>query len=252
MRLGDRSARRDGVSTAPLTKFELDDPVSRHLHQDFARILASQSVGEALDALRRHPPQGRILYLYVVDDQDRLSGVVATRRLLLASREQPVAEIMVRQAVALPAQTTVLEACVFFIQYRFLAFPVVDEGRRLLGVVDVELYTDEVTKLEDGRVRDDLFQIIGVHVDGARDDSPRSAFVHRFPWLGCNLAAGILAALLSSLYREELDRVVALAFFIPVVLSLEESVSSQSVSLALQMLHGRPASWKLLPGRLGV
>jgi magnesium transporter len=153
--------------------------------------------------------------------------------------------------VALPARTTVLEACEFFIQHRFLAFPVVDEGRRLLGVVDVELYTDEVTKLEDGRVRDDLFQLIGVHVGVARDDSPPSAFLRRFPWLGCNLAAGILAAFLSSLYREELDRVVALAFFIPVVLNLAESVSSQSVSLALQMLHGQPASWKLLPRRLG-
>ena len=189
--------------------------------------------------------------MYVVDDQDRLAGVVPTRRLLLATREQPVAEIMVRQVVALPAQTTVLEACEFFIQYRFLAFPVVDEGRRLLGVVDVELYTDEVTKLEDGRVRDDLFQLIGVHVDAARDDSPLSAFLRRFPWLGCNLAAGILAAFLSSLYGEELDRVVALAFIIPVVLNLAESVSSQSVSLALQMLHEQPASWKLLPGRLG-
>jgi magnesium transporter len=251
MRLSDRSARRDGVSTAPLTKVELDDPVSRHLHQDFARILASQTVGEALDGLRRHPPRGRILYLYVVDDQDRLAGVVPTRRLLLASREQPVAEIMVRQVVALPAPTTVLEACEFFIQYRFLALPVVDEGRRLLGVVDVELYTNEITKLEDGRVRDDLFQLIGVHVDAARDDSPPSACLHRFPWLGCNLAAGILAAFLSSLYRKELDSVVALAFFIPVVLNLAESVSSQSVSLALQMLHGQRASWKLLPGRLG-
>ena len=236
--------------TSPLTKVELNAPVSRHLHQDFARILAKQTVGEALESLRRHPPRGRILYLYVVDDRDRLVGVVPTRRLLLGSPEQPVAEIMVRRVVALPARTTVLEACEFFIQHRFLAFPVVDEGRRLLGVVDVELYTDEVTKIEDGRVRDDLFQLLGVHTNGTRDDSPPGAFLRRFPWLGCNLAAGILAAFLSSLYREELDRVVALAFFIPVVLNLAESVSSQSVSLALQMLHGQPASWNMLPGRL--
>jgi magnesium transporter len=250
MQVSDRSAKGGGIPAPALTKDELNDPVAGHLHQDFARILANQTVGEALDSLRRHPPQGRILYLYVVDDQDRLAGVVPTRRLLLASPEQPVAEIMVPQVVALPARTTVLEACEFFIQHRFLAFPVVDEGRHLLGVVDVELYTDEVTKLEDGRVRDDLFQLLGVHTDGTRDDSPPGAFLRRFPWLGCNLAAGILAAFLSSLYREELDRVVALAFFIPVVLNLAESVSSQSVSLALQMLHGQPPSWKMLPGRL--
>ena len=162
----------------------LNDPVSRHLHQDFAQILVSQTVGEALDGLRRHPPQGRILYLYVVDDQGRLAGVVPTRRLLLAAPEQAVAEIMVRQVVALPARMTVLEACEFFIQHRFLAFPVVDEGRRLIGVVDVELYTDEVTELEGGRGRDDLFQLLGVHAKGARDGSPRGAFLRRFPCSG--------------------------------------------------------------------
>jgi magnesium transporter len=238
------------TASLSLSKAELDDPVSRHVHQEIARVLVGQTVGEALDHLRRHPPPGRILYLYVVDDLGRLAGVVPTRRLLLAAPDQPVAEIMVREVVTLPARTTVLEACEFFIQHRFLALPVVDEVRRLLGVVDIELYTNELTELEDGRVRDDLFQLLGVYAKGAQDDSPRQAFIRRFPWLGCNVAAGILAAFLSSIYQETLDRVVALAFFIPVVLNLAESVSSQSVSLALQLLHGQRPSWRMLAGRL--
>jgi magnesium transporter len=244
------SANSDGHATPTEVKVALNDPVSRHLHPDCARIVVSMTVGEALDGLRRNPPQGRILYLYVVDDQGRLAGVVPTRRLLLAAPEQPVAEIMVRKVVALAAQTTVLEACEFFIQHRFLAFPVVDDKRRLLGVVDVELYTEELSELGDGRVRDDLFQLLGVQSDGRRGGSPVGDFRRRFPWLGCNLAAGILAAFLSSLYKDELDRVVALAFFIPVVLNLAESVSSQSVSLALQALHGRVPSWSMIPRRL--
>src|SRR5262249_13189910 len=175
------SANGGGRLTSSLTKADANDPVSRHVHQDFARILVNHTVGEALDSLRRHPPQGRILYLYVMDDQGHLEGVVPTRRLLLAAPEQAIAELMVRNVVALPARTTVPEACEFFIQYRFLAFPVVDEGRRLLGVVDVELYTDEVTQLDDGRVRDDLFQLLGVSANGARDSSPLGAFRRRFP-----------------------------------------------------------------------
>ena len=78
----------------------------------------------------------------------------------------------------------------------------------------------------------------------AQQDSPLFAFGRRFPWLGCNLAAGILAAFLSGVYKDELNRVVALAFFIPVVLNLAESVSSQSVSLALQALRGVRPTWK--------
>jgi magnesium transporter len=223
---------------SPLTPDNLNEQVTRHMRPDCAGLPASLSVGSALDWLRQHPPQGRIIYFYVVDTEGRLVGVVPTRRLLLSPPDQPVADIMIRRIVSLPARATVLEACEVFIQHRLLAFPVVDERQRLLGVVDVELYTDELISLGAGGRRDDLFQLIGVHVAEARQRSVLSAFRRRFPWLGCNLAAGILAAFLAGLYHAPLDRVVALAFFIPVVLNLAESVSTQSVSLTLQLLHG--------------
>ena len=109
-----------------------------------------------------------------------------------------------------------LEACEFFIQHRFLAFPVVDEGRRLIGVVNVELYTDEITQLEGGRSATTCSSSSASMRRGRRTFTA-GRFLRRFPWLGCNLAAGILAAFLSSLYQDTLNRVVALAFFIPVV-----------------------------------
>ncbi len=229
-----------------LARASLNDPVTAHLRQDFTKLLETQTVGAALEWLRAHPPAGRIIYFYVVDAENRLCGVVPTRRLILSAPGTPLAEIMVRHVVALPGAATVLEACEFFIQHRLLGFPVVDEERRILGVVDLELYTDEIRDLDDVKERDDLFQRVGVQ----RTNGPRSshwlAFRHRFPWLGCNLAAGILAALLSGIYESELSRVVALAFFIPVVLNLAESVSSQSVSLALQSLHEERPTWTAL------
>jgi magnesium transporter len=148
---------------------------------------------------------------------------------------------MVRHVVALPAGATVLDACEFFTLHRFLAFPVVDDERRLLGVVDVELYTDELSDLGSGEPVDDLFQLIGVHVAHARQTAPLAAFRSRFPWLICNLAGGILAAILSWLYQDVLGwNEAVLALFIPLVLALAESVSIQSVSLALEVLHGKP------------
>jgi magnesium transporter len=233
-----------------LTEANLNDPVTKHLHQDFTRLYADQTIGQALEWVRQHPPTGRVIYFYVVDREDRLQGVVPTRRLLLNPPDKPLTQIMVRQVLALPASSTVLDACDFFIQYRLLAFPVVDESRRVLGVVDVELYTDELGRLGDVAHRDDLFQLIGVHVASVRQDSPVLAFRNRFPWLGCNLAAGILAAFLAGVYEKELKGNVALAYFIPVVLNLAESVSSQSVSLALQLLHGRPPTWQAMLRRL--
>jgi magnesium transporter len=223
----------------------LNDPIAAHMHQDFARLPAGQTVGEALDWLRQNPPGGPVVYFYVVDPDGRLQGVVPARYLILSPPEKPLADVMVRKVIALPADATVLDACEFFIQHRLLAFPVVDAERRVVGVVDVGLYTDELGQLEDADRREDLFQRVGVKA-GAREESPLFAFRRRFPWLGCNLAAGILAAFLSGVFEEELTRVVALAYFIPVVLNLAESVSSQSVSLTLQLLHGRTPHWPLL------
>jgi magnesium transporter len=213
-------------------------------------LRSDQTVAEALDWLRAHPPEERILYFYVLDSEGRLEGVVPTRRLVLAAADAKIADLMVRRVVSLPERATVLEACEFFIQHRFLALPVVGEDGRMVGVVDVELYTQELDHLEDTRKREELFQQIGVHLAGAEQQAPMSAFRRRLPWLGCNLAGGILAAFLSGIFEETLERVVALALFIPVVLNLAESVSSQSVSLTLHLLQGQRPTWKDVPGQL--
>ncbi len=236
-----------------LPKHIWKDPVTQHMHRDFPQLALGLKVGEALEWLRAHPPPGRIIYFYVVDGGTRVCGVVPTRRLVLSHPETAIADIMVPRVITVPASATVAEACEFFILHRLLAFPVVDESGRMLGVVDVELYTEEMSEtdeLDERRLRDDLFQLAGIRAEGARHAAPWTSFRHRFPWLGANLGAGILAAFLSGIYRDELNRVVALAFFIPVVLNLAESVSSESVSLALHLLHGQAPSWRALSTRL--
>jgi NhaA family Na+:H+ antiporter len=140
------------------------------MHQDFTRLQVGQTVGEALDRLRHHPPPGRVIYFYVVDDDGRLRGVLPTRRLLLSPPATPLADIMVARTVALPAAATVLDACEFFIQHRLLAFPVVDEENRILGVVDVDLYTTELAQLNRatpvGRLVEPIVRFLHVESSG--------------------------------------------------------------------------------------
>jgi magnesium transporter len=232
----------------------LNDPVGNHVRADFTTLYPDWSAGEALDHMRRFPPPGRIIYFYVVDEQLRLLGVVPTRRLLLAAAEKPVRDIMIREVIAIPAAATVLEACEFFTLHRLLAFPVVDAERRLVGVVDVELYTEELAETGEtapGAGRDDLFQLIGVRLTRAQQARPLTAFRGRFPWLLCNVAGGTLAAVLAGLYQVELEwNHAVLALFIPVVLALAESVAIQSVTLALDGLRGEPPTWGALARRL--
>src|SRR5437660_512251 len=124
---------------APLPRDRLHEPITRHLREDVPRLLAGQTVGQALDWLRHNPPRGRIIYFYVVDEYGCLEAIVPARQLILSRADARVADILVRQVIAVPAEATVLQACEFFIQHRLLAYPVEDEQRQLLGVVDVEL-----------------------------------------------------------------------------------------------------------------
>ncbi|MEX0612874.1 MAG: magnesium transporter [Pirellulales bacterium] len=222
-----------------LTEHELQEPITTKVHRDFSRLHLDQTVGEALAAIRRDPPPSRIIYFYVVDEHERLHGVIPTRRLLLSGLDQPLSEIMVRDVITIPHTATVLEACEFFVLHRVLAFPVIDEQHRIVGVVDIELYTKELGELDQSERYDDLFQLIGVHLVESQQASPIAAFRSRFPWLLTNIAGGVVAAFLAGLFEEELKNVVAIALFIPVVLALAESVSIQSLSLALQALHGQ-------------
>lgn len=220
----------------------LNDPVSLHMKTNLARLNINQTIEQALSTIRQTPPEERIIYFYVLDDEGRLKGVVPTRRLLLNSPDKRISEIMVQEVIMVPSTATVLDACEFFIFHRLLAFPVVNEKSELIGAVDVELYTNELNDLDRREGNDDLFQLIGVHLTDSRQTSPVSAFKSRFPWLLTNIMGGVLAAFISGVFQVELEKAVALALFIPVVLALAESVSIQSVSLAIQSLHGgRPS-----------
>ncbi|QEH35274.1 Na(+)/H(+) antiporter NhaA [Aquisphaera giovannonii] len=136
----------------------LKEPATGRMHRQFVPLLADETVAQSLDRLRRHPPSDGAVYFYVTDEDGRLLGVVPARRLLLSPPEAAVAGLMVPDAVTLPASATVLDACRLFIQYRLLALPVVDEGGRLLGVLDVEPYKEDLRRLERATVVGRLVQ----------------------------------------------------------------------------------------------
>src|SRR5712672_4737088 len=138
------------ASTIP----DFDAPVLQHARKDFPLLDADMSVGEALERIRREGVGERVIYFYAVDQEKRLVGVVPTRRLLTAPLETALRDAMVRRVVAVPAKATVLDACEFFVLYKFLAFPVVDEQRRVVGIVDANLFAEEILEAGDGTARE--------------------------------------------------------------------------------------------------
>jgi magnesium transporter len=217
----------------------LQQPVLSIARKDAATLRQDLSVREALESIRERALGEKIVYFYVVDAEDRLVGVLPTRRLLTGPLEVRLRELMVPRVVAIPQTATLLEACEAFVLHKFLAFPVVDEQRRIVGVVDVSFFTQEVFDMsgEAEEPVEHMFEAIGFHVAQVRDASPLRAFRFRFPWLLATVGSGTLCALLAGRFEVTLAKSLVLTFFLTMVLGLGESVSIQSMTVAIQALR---------------
>jgi len=214
-----------------------DQPVTAVARKDFVVLKQDLTVQQALDTIRQRGIGERIVYFYILDAEDRLVGVVPTRRLLTADLQQRISNIMVRHVLTIPRTATVLDACEFFVMYKFLAFPVVDERQHLVGVVDVSMFTDEVFDIAERQQTDEIFELLGFRVSEVRDASPARVFRFRFPWLAATIGSGILCALLASAFAATLAQSLVLTFFLALVLGLGESVSTQSMTVTIQALR---------------
>ena len=215
----------------------LKQPVTAIARTDFVVLRQDLTVQEALGAIRRRDLGERIVYFYLVDGQDRLVGVVPTRRLLTAELEQTLSDIMVHRVITIPHTASVLEACEFFVRHRFLAVPVVDEQQHLVGIVDVSMLTGEVFDIAERQKADEVFATIGFRLSQVRDASPVKVFRYRFPWLLATITSGLCCALLASVFETTLAQSLVLAFFLTLILGLGDSVSSQSMTVTLQALR---------------
>jgi magnesium transporter len=209
-----------------------------------------QTVAEALEAIRTTGLEERIFYFYVVDADGRLSGVVPARKLLTESLDRLIGGVMIKRVMSLPEGATLMEACECFILHKFLAIPVVDSEKRLRGIIDVGLFTDEVMELGEGNSTDQLFQSIGIHVQEVLHASPWKAFRIRFPWLAATVSGGVLCAMMAGAFATTLQQRVVLAVFMALVLGLGEAVAAQSLALTVQSLPQTRIRWKWLRVKL--
>jgi len=215
-------------------------PVLAVARKDVATLRQDFTIGQALEAIRQGGVGEKVIYFYVVDDIGRLVGVLPTRRLLTAPLDQRLTEVVIKRVVAIPATATVLDACEAFVLHKFLAFPLVDEERKIVGVVDVGLLSEEAFEIAETAEREQtegLFEAIGFRVSQVREASPARAFRFRFPWLLATISSGTVCALLASAFEVTLAKSLVLAFFLTLVLGLAESVGIQSMTVAIQALR---------------
>jgi magnesium transporter len=227
----------------------LDRPVTEFLASASFTLRDNLTIDEALAALRAGPRAGTptprggggvasgpspVAYFYIVNEAGELVGVLPTRRLILAPGGSRIADLMTRDLIVLSDRETLFDALELFAMHRLLALPVVDARRRFLGIVEVSLYADEVFDLAEHRQLNEVFQLAGLRLEQHKRGGVLAGFKLRMPWLLANVTGGLVCAALGSLFAAAVEKTVLIALFIPLILTLAESISVQSMTLAIE------------------
>jgi magnesium transporter len=215
---------------------ELDKPLTELAHVYYVQLFDHETVAQSIERIRVATSGDKIAYFYATTKDDRLVGVVPARRLLVSTPQTLISAIMISPVVTIPETATLGDALELLANRRLMAVPIVDEENHLNGVIDLEHYTQDAINLEQRESAETVFQLVGFHIENQKA-SVWTQFKARFPWLLCNVASGLTAAMISGAFDGLLRKEVALAFFFPLVLGISESVSMVAATLGIQQMH---------------
>ena len=154
-----------------------------------------------------------IYYVYVVDNDDKLRGILPLKKLITHPSISKIKHVMETDPVAVKTDTPIDEVALDFEKYDLVAMPVVDSIGRLVGRITVDDVMDE---LRESNERD--YQLAsGLSSDVDAEDSIFAQVAARIKWLIIGIVAGIGAAWILGLFEEQLDACTALALFIPII-----------------------------------
>ena len=232
--------------SAKIRTDRLNDPVTKYAGKNVIALPQDNTVAQAMSFLRNQNITDEIVYIYIVDDEQTLVGVLPLRKLLNSDNKDKLSDVMIKNVVYVHNYDSVIDACDKFLEHRFLALPVVNKDKKIEGVIDISLFTDEVSAFARKSEQDNIFQLIGIHLAHGRRLSLAGTFKDRFPWLIFNIVSGLMCAFIAGRYELLISQITILALFITIILALAESVSMQSMTITLQALSARKIYWKNL------
>ncbi len=174
--------------------------------------------------------KGKVSYIYVVDKNQRLEGVIQVRDLIFYPPDTPVKTILKSPVVQVETAMSQLDVARLLQRHRYLGLPVVDASQRLVGVVNA----DSVMQVFEEEATDDLAKIVGTSAEEIKTHSIRRIIQLRLPWLFISIASGLICAFISGFFQNNLQTIVTLFLFVPVVLGLSESTGVQSATIVVR------------------
>lgn len=197
---------------------------------EFVVVTTDMTVKEAMRHLRKEAPEAEtIYYIYVVDQDQCLVGVISLRDLIIAEGSLTIQDIVNEHVVSVAVGDDQEDIAQMMRDYDFLALPVVDFQNHLLGIITV----DDIMDVMEEEASDDYSKLAGVDVDSA-DQNPLAAAKKRLPWLIILLFLGLFTASIIARFEETLEQVALLAIFIPLIAGMAGNTGTQSLAVAVR------------------
>ena len=215
-----------------------EDSAARIMQREFTAIPSDWSVGQTIDYLRESKdlPQ-EFLEIFIVDNEFKPIGIVPSSRVLRTARNSKMSLIMREMPVLISVNMDKEEVGQAFENYNLVSAGVVNKNNKLVGMITA----DDIVTVVQEEAEEDALRLAGVGDEEITD----TVFVktkRRFNWLLVNLATALLASWVISLFGAEIEKVVALAFLMPIVASMGGNAGMQTLAVTIRAIATKELS----------
>lgn len=206
--------------------------VGRIMNTDFMALPPSTTAQGAIDKIRERGELESFFYLYVVDDANKLVGVVPIRNLVIAPPDRTLSEMMIAEPIHADVFMDQEAAARLVAKYELLALPIVDEGGHLEGIITV----DDVIDIINEESTEDMYKMAGL-AEEDRVFTPVARSVRmRLPWTIVNLLTATLAASVVGFFEGTLHELIALVTFMPIIAGVGGNGATQTATVIIRAI----------------
>lgn len=236
--LYDMMEEEDAEDVRELVSYP-EDSAGSIMTPEFVALNENTTAEEAIGILREKAPSAEtVYYIYVTDDEDTLVGVLSLRDLIVTPPNWTIGHIMNPRVKVANEYTDREEVASLVSRYDISAIPVTDEDRHILGIITV----DDILDVIEEETTEDVLRMAGANEDELEDLEGEESFgkkiftavKSRLPWLLITLFGGFISGVIMDNIEEDLEAVVALAYFIPLLLGLGGNVGTQSSTVTVR------------------
>jgi len=211
-----------------------EDSAGGIMQREVHAIKDSLTLAEARESIRLAEDQEDIsaIYIYVVDEEGRLKGVLRLRDLLFRDLSLPVRDVMITKVRSIRAAADQEEIANLFQKYNYSSLPVVDDFGKLVGRVT----SDDVLDVVQEEATEDMHRMVGISGDETVYTPWQRSVRNRLPWLCINLATGFCIAWVISMFEPAIEEYAILAFFLPIVGLIGGNAGNQTLTIVVRSL----------------